>query len=122
MHFRLFVELPQYHFRTLLMLDFRYDEGEDWYEVTVFRGQEVIGYLHGYANHGWNPQVNNIWVREDYRRRGIGSLMMSRVNDYFGEVPLPGTPIADNEAAQRFWEHYLSGKWRTKRLRENQLR
>jgi GNAT superfamily N-acetyltransferase len=106
--FRLFFELTQYNFRTLLLLTFLYDEEIDWYEIKVFRGQEMIGYVHGYANQGWNPQVNNIWVIERFRRRGIGSLMMARVEDYFGQAPLPGTPISDNEPARLFWRKYLA--------------
>jgi GNAT superfamily N-acetyltransferase len=108
--FRLFFEFTQHGFRTLLLVTFRYDEEIDWYEVKVFRGQELIGYVHGYANQGWNPQVNNIWVQERFRRRGIGSLMMARVEDYFGQVPLPGTPISDNEPARLFWRNYVNGR------------
>jgi GNAT superfamily N-acetyltransferase len=108
--FRLFFEFTQHGFRTLLLVTFRYDEEIDWYEVKVFRGQVSIGYVHGYANQGWNPQVNNIWVRERFRRKGIGSLMMARVEDYFGQVPLPGTPISDNEPARLFWRNYISGR------------
>jgi GNAT superfamily N-acetyltransferase len=108
--FRLFFELTQHNFRTLLLLTFQYHEEMDWYEVKVFRGQEMIGYTHGYANQGWNPQVNNIWVLKNFRRKGIGSLMMARVEDYFGQVPLPGTPISDNEPARLFWRNYVTGR------------
>lgn len=111
LEFRLFFEMNQHNFRTLLLLTFRYHEELDWYEVKVFRGQEMIGYTHGYANQGWNPQVNNIWVLEQFRRKGIGSLMMARVEDYFGQVPLPGTPISDNEPARLFWRNFLSGRF-----------
>ena len=110
LEFRLFFELTQHNFRTLLLLTFQYHEEMDWYEVKVFRGQEMIGYTHGYANQGWNPQVNNIWVLEKFRRQGIGSLMMARVEDYFGQVPLPGTPISDNEPARLFWRNFLTGR------------
>ena len=106
---RMFFELMLNNFRTLLLLNFEYDEEMDWYEVKVSRGQQVIGYVHGYGNHGWNPQVNNIWVNRRYRRKGLGSLMMSKVEQYFGQVPLPGTPISDNEPARRFWKNYLTG-------------
>jgi GNAT superfamily N-acetyltransferase len=110
LEFRLFFEMTQHNFRTLLLLTFQYHEELDWYEVKVFRGQEQIGYTHGYANQGWNPQVNNIWVVQQFRRKGIGSLMMARVEDYFGQVPLPGTPISDNEPARLFWRNYLTGR------------
>jgi ribosomal protein S18 acetylase RimI-like enzyme len=115
--FRLFFELMLNNFRTLLLLSFHYDRETDWYELKVFRGQDVIGYMHGYGNHGWNPQVNNIWVSRKFRRKGIGSLMMSRVEDYFGQTPVPGTPISDNEPARLFWSNFTSGRSeRTKKI------
>ena len=107
--FRMFFELMVNNFRTLLLLNFEYDEEMDWYEVKVSRGQQVIAYVHGYGNQGWNPQVNNIWVARRFRRKGLGSLMMSKVEHYFGQVPLPGTPISDNEPARLFWKNYLTG-------------
>jgi GNAT superfamily N-acetyltransferase len=113
--FRMFFELMLNNFRTLLLLNFEYDEEMDWYEVKVSRGQQVIGYVHGYGNHGWNPQVNNIWVSRRFRRKGLGSLMMSKVEHYFGQVPLPGTPISDNEPARLFWKNYLTGRPSLKR-------
>lgn len=94
-------------------MEFQYDDMTDWYEVRVFRGSEVIGYMHGYGNRDWTPQVNNIWVADRFRRRGIGSGMMAKVESYFGQIPVPGTPIEDNEAARGFWAYYMSGKFRT---------
>lgn len=101
--------------RILLLFEFHYDPESDWYEARVSLGKHIIGYLHGYANRGWNPQVNNIWVHEQHRRKGIGSFMMSKIGDYFGQAPLPGTPIEDNEAAKGFWKNYTeatSGRFR----------
>lgn len=111
MQFRLFIEFYEEKFRTLLVLEFNYDDDVDWYEVRVFRGEKIIGYVHGYGNRGWSPQVNNIWVAEEYRRRGLGTIMMTKVEDYFGQVPLPGTPIEDNDAAKGFWKSYLTGRY-----------
>lgn len=119
MRFRLFFEAEDSGYRTLLALEFLYEEEIDWYEVRVFRGEEIIGYIHGYANSGWTPQVNNIWVAEKYRRKGIGSMMMSKVEDYFGQIPLPATPIEDNEAARGFWKNYMKSAWA---LRERKKR
>ncbi|MDQ7783955.1 MAG: GNAT family N-acetyltransferase [Desulfomonilaceae bacterium] len=116
MQFRLFFEHKGSGFRTLLLLEFLYEEETDWYEVRVFRGEEIIGYVHGYANRGWTPQVNNIWVAETYRRQGIGSFMMSKIEEYFGQIPLPATPIEDNTAARGFWKLYMSGS----RVRNNE--
>jgi len=109
-HLRMFFELTLRGFRTLLLMNFEYDEELDWYELKVARGQDVIAYMHGYGNHGWNPQVNNIWVSHRFRRKGVGSFMMSRVEQFFGQVPLPGTPISDNEPARLFWKNYLTGR------------
>jgi len=97
-------------YRTLLVMEFQYDDETDWYEVRVFRGPEIIGYMHGYGNRGWTPQVNNVWVAERFRRRGIGSAMMGKADSYFGQIPVPGTPIEDNDAARGFWRTYMSGK------------
>lgn len=107
MQFRLFFEIPLGGCRTLFLLEFLYEEEVDWYEVRAFLGREIVGYVHGYANRGWAPQVNNIWVSERLRRRGIATAMMSKIEDYFGQVPLPGTPIVNNEAARAFWKKYL---------------
>jgi ribosomal protein S18 acetylase RimI-like enzyme len=106
---RFFIELMENRLRTLLVMEFQYDDDADWYEIRVFRGSEVIGYVHGYANRGWDPQVNNIWVAERMRRRGIATAMMRRVETFFGQIPQPGTPIEDNEAARRFWAKYMTG-------------
>lgn len=111
--FRFFFEVKEKAFKTLLLLEFQYDEEIDWYELKVYRGSEIVGYVHGYANRGWTPQVNNIWVEERYRRKRIASVMMSRVEDYFGEIPLPATPIEDNEAARAFWKNYMKESWVT---------
>ncbi len=110
LHFRLFFELPHEGYRALFLWKFQYDEETDWYEGRVFRGEELVGYMHGYANRGWNPQVNNIWVVESFRRKGVASAMMARVESFFGQVPLPGTRVEDNPAARGFWDKYLSGK------------
>lgn len=88
------------------MLELQHDSEMDWYEVRVFRGPELVGYVHGYANQGWNPQVNNIWVSEAYRRKGVASLMMAKLEDYTGQTPIPATPIDDNPAARAFWEKF----------------
>jgi hypothetical protein len=106
----MFFRLPETVFRTLLVMEFFYDEDMDWYEVKVFRGSDLIGYVHGYANRGWTPQVNNIWVMDKYRGEGIASAMMSRIESYFGQIPVPGTPIEENEGAKAFWKKYLSGR------------
>ena len=92
-------------------MELKYEEETDWYEVRVFHGEELIGYCHGYANKGWTPQVNNIWVAEAYRRKGIGSAMMAKVESIFGQIPLPATPIEDNEAAKGFWKNYMKTAW-----------
>ena len=110
MQFRFFFELPGDKYPTLLLLEFQYDKEIDWYEVKVFRGEEVIAYLNGYANQGWAPQVNNLWVAEAFRRKGLASQMMTKVEEYFGIVPLPATPVADNEAARSFWDNYAAGR------------
>ena len=110
MQFRFFFELPGDKYPILLLLEFQYDKEIDWYEVKVFRGEEVIAYLNGYANQGWAPQVNNLWVAEAFRRKGIASQMMTKVEEYFGQVPLPATPVADNEAARSFWDNYAAGR------------
>jgi ribosomal protein S18 acetylase RimI-like enzyme len=102
--FRFFFKLPQDAYFALYQLEFLYDLDFDWYEVRVSLGQETVGYVHGYANKGWDPQVNNIWVAEKFRRRGIASVMLSRVEDYFGHSPLPATRIEDNDAAKAFWK------------------
>lgn len=109
--FRFFFEVREKAFKRLLLLEFHYDEEIDWYEVKVYRATEIVGYVHGYANRGWTPQVNNIWVEERFRRKGIASMMMSKVDDYFGEIPLPATPIEDNEAARAFWKNYMRESW-----------
>jgi ribosomal protein S18 acetylase RimI-like enzyme len=111
MQFRLFFHREEKGFQQLFVLEFTYDRETDWYEARVFRGSQVIGYVHGYANRGWTPQVNNIWVDERYRRRGIGSFMMAKVEDAFGQIPLPATPIEDNDAARGFWKNYLKMSW-----------
>jgi ribosomal protein S18 acetylase RimI-like enzyme len=115
LEFRHFFEFVENKYRTLLVMEVQYDDETDWYEVRVFRGGEIIGYMHGYGNRGWAPQVNNIWVAERFRRRGIGSAMMTKVESYFGHIPVPGTPIKDNEAARAFWKHYTFGEFRTRK-------
>lgn len=110
LHFRLFFELPYEGYEALFLWKFQYDEETDWYEGRVFRGDELAGYMHGYANRGWNPQVNNIWVAERFRRKGIASEMMARIESFFGQAPLPGTRVEDNPAAKAFWDKYLSGR------------
>ncbi len=105
-HFHFFFELSDEKYPTLLLLEFQYDEDVDWYEIKTYSGEEVIGYINGYANHGWAPQVNNLWVSERYRRKGIASQMMSKMEEYFGQAPLPATPIADSEEARGFWSNY----------------
>lgn len=105
---RLFFEVPETIFGALFLLEFYHDEENDWYEVRVFHGAELHSHAHGYANHGWNPQVNNIWVAERVRRRGLGSMVLSKIESYFGQIPLPGTPISDNEAARAFWAKFMS--------------
>jgi ribosomal protein S18 acetylase RimI-like enzyme len=105
-HFRFFFELWDEKYPTLLLLEFHYDEDIDWYEIKTYRGEEVIGYINGYANHGWAPQANNLWVSEKYRRKGVASKMMSKVEEYFGQAPLPATPIADSDEARGFWSNY----------------
>lgn len=111
MNLRFYIETQDNGCRTLLLMELNYEEEMDWYEVRVFRGEEIIGYVHGYANSGWTPQVNNIWVTEGYRRKGIGSAMMAKVESYFGQIPLPATPIEDNEAAKGFWGNYMKSAW-----------
>jgi predicted acetyltransferase len=106
--FRLFFEIPDNGYNIILLLEFWYDRETDWYETTVLCGEEVAGYLHGYANQGWAPQVNNIWVAERFRRRGIGSRMMAKVGEFFGQVPLPATPIKDSKAAKAFWKRFIT--------------
>jgi ribosomal protein S18 acetylase RimI-like enzyme len=110
--FRFFFELPGEKYPTLLLLEFQYDEEIDWYEIKVYRGDETIAYLNGYANQGWAPQVNNLWVSENYRRKGIASEMISKVEDYFGQAPLPATPITDSEEARGFWSNYTGNRSR----------
>ena len=110
MQFRFFFELPSEKYPTLLLLEFQYDKEIDWYEIKVYRGDETIAYVNGYANQGWAPQVNNLWVSENYRRKGIASEMISKVGDYFGQVPLPATPIADSEEARGFWSNYTGDR------------
>ncbi len=107
MSFRLFFEISEKGYNLLLVLEFWYDGDTDWYETTVLCGEEIVGYLHGYANQGWASQVNNIWVAERFRRRGIGSRMMAKVGEFFGQIPLPATPIKDNEAAKAFWKRFM---------------
>jgi len=112
--FRLFFKLPQDAYFSMYQLEFFYDLDFDWYEVRVSLGQETVGYVHGYANRGWVPQVNNIWVSERFRRRGIASVMLSRLEEYFGHSPVPATPIEDNDAAKAFWKkHFDRGSFRT---------
>lgn len=111
MQFRMFFQIPDKIFHAMFVMEFIYDEEMDWYEVKMFQGSEIIGYVHGYGNRGWAPQVNNIWVMEKYRRSGIASAMMSKVEAYFGQIPVPGTRIEDNEAARGFWKKYLSGRF-----------
>jgi ribosomal protein S18 acetylase RimI-like enzyme len=113
--YRQFIEVYDQGFRTLFMLELQHDSEMDWYEVRVFRGQELVGYVHGYANQGWNPQVNNIWVSEPFRRKGIGSLMMEKLEDYTGQSPIPATPIDDNPAARAFWSKHADEKDRVQR-------
>ncbi len=110
MQFRFFFELPGEEYRTLVLLEFKYDEEIDWYEIKAFRGEEVIGYINGYANHGWAPQVNNLWVAEKHRRKGIASQLMCKIEEYFGQAPLPATPISDSEEAHGFWSNYTGTK------------
>jgi GNAT superfamily N-acetyltransferase len=105
--YRQFVEVYDRGFKTLFMLEFQHDKDVDWYEVRIYRGADLVGYLHGYANQGWSPQVNNIWVARRFRRKGLGSLMMSKVTDYAGQVPMPATPVEDNHAAHAFWKRFL---------------
>lgn len=88
-------------------MEFRHDDEMDWYELRIFRGEHIIGYLHGYANKGWTPQVNNIWVDERFRRRKLATTMINQVESYFGQAPLPGTKIFDNEAARGFWKKIM---------------
>ncbi len=106
MQFRMFFQIPDKTFHTLFVMEFVYEEEMDWYEVKIFHGSEIIGYVHGYGNRGWAPQVNNIWVLDKFRRRGMASAMMSKVEAYFGQMPVPGTPIEDNDAAKGFWKKY----------------
>lgn len=110
MRFQYSFELPGDQPRTRLTLDFEYDEAVDWYEAKVSREEEVVGYINGYANHGWAPQVNNIWVTESYRRKGVATHMMSAIEEEFGQIPLPATPISDTEEARRFWDNYPVGR------------
>ena len=90
MQFRMFFQIPDKIFHAMFVMEFIYDEEMDWYEVKMFQGSEIIGYVHGYGNRGWAPQVNNIWVMEKFRRSGIASAMMSKVEAYFGQIPVPG--------------------------------
>jgi ribosomal protein S18 acetylase RimI-like enzyme len=108
--FRFFFELHGERYPTLLLLEFQYDQEIDWYEIKVYRGEETIAYVNGYANQGWAPQVNNLWVSDSYRRKGIASEMISKVEDYFGQAPLPATPIADSEEARGFWSNYTGNR------------
>jgi ribosomal protein S18 acetylase RimI-like enzyme len=112
LQFRFFFELPGEKYPTLLLLEFQYDKEIDWYEIKVYRGDETIAYVNGYANQGWAPQVNNLWVSENYRRKGIASEMISKVEDYFGQAPLPATPITDSEEARGFWSNYTGNRSR----------
>lgn len=108
MALRFFFELTVDGLGTLFLLEFDYDREWDRYEMNVYCGGAPVGYCHGYGNKGWNPQVNNIWVTESLRRRGIATIMLSKVEDYFSHLPFPGTKIADNQAARSFWRSYLS--------------
>ncbi|MFC1833335.1 GNAT family N-acetyltransferase [Thermodesulfobacteriota bacterium] len=110
--FHIFFELSQHGYGSLLLFEFEHDKETDWYEARVFHGEDLVGFLHGYANVGWNPQVNNVWVTEKYRRRGIASVMMTKVERYFGQTPLPATRIEDNKAAREFWKKFL--RWAKK--------
>jgi predicted acetyltransferase len=106
--FHLFFEVSEQGYNIILLLEFCYDRETDWYETTVVWGDDIVGYLHGYANQGWAPQVNNIWVAERFRRRGIGSRMMAKVGEILGQIPLPATPIKDNRAAKAFWKRFIT--------------
>jgi GNAT superfamily N-acetyltransferase len=105
--FRIFFRIRHHGYPALFQFEFRHDEETDWYEGKVSRGRAMVGYVHGYANQGWNPQVNNIWVDDKYRRKGIASAMMTAVGRYFGQTPFPGTPIEDNDAARAFWRKFM---------------
>ncbi len=110
MLYRQLIEFYEKGFRSLFMLEFQHDQDMDWYEVRVYSGSSLVGYVHGYANQGWNPQVNNIWVTEALRRRGLGTIMMAKVEDYSGQLPEPATPIDDNEPAQAFWAKFRADR------------
>jgi ribosomal protein S18 acetylase RimI-like enzyme len=108
--YRQLVEIPDQGFMTFFLMELQYDKEIDWYEIRMYQGRELVGYIHGYANQGWNPQVNNVWVTERFRRRKIASLMMSKIEAYFGQVPMPGTPIENNKAARGFWDKFNAKK------------
>lgn len=49
-------------------------------ELVAHEGNEVIGYVSGLTNHRWF-YLTDLWVSERYRRKGLGSDLLVRIED-----------------------------------------
>lgn len=72
------------------------------------KGKKRVAKCEGSGNEGWRPQVNNIWVHEGFRRRGVATLMLSKLERHFGFRPVPTGALGENSPEAAFWEKYLN--------------
>ena len=64
MQYRQLIEIVDKGFRTLFLLEFQHEQDVDWYEVRIYRGQELVGYLHG-DDDTERPDLSTLIVQND---------------------------------------------------------
>ncbi len=79
------------------------------YYIAALDGSELVGYAGLALNPPGEAWVNNIAVRRDRQRTGVGRAVLDALLAYARGSGIPRTLLevaADNVAAQRFYDRY----------------
>jgi len=65
-------------------------EARNWRQIVAVDGPLIVGYANVRQLPGWKSHVGDIVLvlRDDYRRRGVGSALASAVIEVAGELPV----------------------------------
>lgn len=79
--------------------------------IGVYDSEELIGICGVWVLNklyaGKHVEPDNVFIKEEYRSRGVGQLMMDYLFQYAKEIGCEGTEVncyVTNENGQRFWE------------------
>jgi len=79
--------------------------------IGVYDSEELIGicgiWVLNKLYAGKHVEPDNVFVKEHYRNKGVGQLMMNYLFEYAKEIGCKGTEVncyVTNEKGQRYWE------------------